>query len=137
DDQKRMTADWNRTFGNGNAFRLNLMAQDSSVPGRDVIENKRWGVAPTLGFGLDTATRIYIDPLHVQQENLPDRGVPTIGLPGYSSPDPARPELATAPMVDPENFYGTLSDYDDVTADMATVRVEHDLSDDARLINTT
>ena len=137
EDQKRITADWTRTFGDGNAFRLNLMAQDSGVPGRDVVENKRWGVAPSLGFGLDSATRIYIDLLHVQQENLPDGGVPTIGLPGYSSPDPTRPELASAPMVDPENFYGTLSDYDDVTADMATVRVEHDLSDDARLVNTT
>lgn len=137
EDQKRVTADWNETFGNGNAFRLNLMAQDSGVPGRDVVENKRWGVAPSLGFGLDSATRVYIDLLHVQQENLPDGGVPTIGLPGYSSPDPTRPEIAAAPTVDPENFYGTLSDYDDVTADMATVRVEHDLSDSARLINTT
>ncbi|HUH89254.1 MAG TPA: catecholate siderophore receptor Fiu [Lysobacter sp.] len=135
--QKRATADWNRSFGNGAAFRLNLMAQDSGVPGRDEIENKRWGIAPSLGFGLDTATRIYLDFLHVQQENLPDGGVPTIGLPGYASPDPTRPELAAAPRVDPRNFYGTRSDYDDVTADMVTVRIEHDIADDSQLINTT
>jgi catecholate siderophore receptor len=136
-DQARMTADWNRMIGQGTAFRLNLLAQDSGVPARDVVENKRWGVAPSLGFGLDTATRVYLDFLHVQQENIPDGGVPTIGLPGYTSPDPARPEIGTAPPVDPENFYGTRLDFDDVTADMATVRVEHDFGADARLTNTT
>ncbi|MGY0556333.1 catecholate siderophore receptor Fiu [Lysobacter sp. A421] len=136
-DQKRVTADWNQTFGAANAFRLNVMAQDSGVPGRDTIENKRWAIAPSLAFGLHSATRVYLNLLHVQQNNLPDGGVPTIGLPGYSSPDPTRPELAAAPPVDPRNFYGTLSDYDDVTADMATLRVVHDLSDDTRLTNTT
>jgi catecholate siderophore receptor len=80
---------------------------------------------------------VYIDLLHVQQENLPDGGVPTIGLPGYTSPDALRPEIGEAPPVDPENFYGTVWDYDDVTADMVTVRIEHDFGADARLTNTT
>ncbi|KGM56907.1 catecholate siderophore receptor Fiu [Lysobacter arseniciresistens ZS79] len=137
EDHKRLTADWNRAFGPGAALRVNLMAQDSEVAGRDVAENKRWGVAPSLAFGLDGATRVYVDMLHVQHENIPDGGVPTIGLPGYTSPDPERPELGSAPPVDPGNFYGTLGDYDDVTADMATVRVEHDFGADARLVNTT
>src|SRR3546814_15047365 len=35
DEQRRATADFNQAFGNGNAFRINLMAQDSGVPGRD------------------------------------------------------------------------------------------------------
>ncbi|SJZ86928.1 catecholate siderophore receptor Fiu [Novilysobacter spongiicola] len=136
-DHKRLTGDWNHVFASGTAFRLNLMAQDSGVPGRDVVENKRWGVAPALAFGLDSATRVYLEMLHVQHENIPDGGLPTIGLPAYSSPDPDRPAIGTAPAVDPENFYGTLADHDDVTADMVTVRVEHDFTDGARLINTT
>ncbi|WP_222564020.1 catecholate siderophore receptor Fiu [Novilysobacter antarcticus] len=136
-EQKRVTADWNQTLGQTSALRLNLMAQDSGVPDRDTIENKRWAIAPSLAFGLGTDTRTYINLLHVQQDNLPDGGVPTIGLPGYSSPDPTRPQLGDAPPVASSNFYGTLSDYDDVTADMATLRLEHDLSPATQLTNTT
>lgn len=137
-DQKRVTADFNRAIGNGGmAFRLNVMAQDSGVPGRDYIENNRWGIAPSLAFGLDTATRIYVNFLHVQQNNTPDGGVPTIGLPGYTSPDSTRPQIGEAPLVNPESFYGTTSDYDDVTADMFTVRIAHDVSDNVSLRNTT
>ena len=135
--QRRATADWNHAFGEGGAFRLNLMAQGSGVPGRDIVENKRWGVAPSLAFGLGSPTRVYLNLLHVDQDNIPDGGVPTVGLPGYSSPDPARPEIGAAPPVDPSNFYGTLSDHDDVKVDMATLRVEHDFSDDVSLLNTT
>ncbi|MDQ2702491.1 MAG: catecholate siderophore receptor Fiu [Pseudomonadota bacterium] len=137
DSQRRATADWNHALGEGSAFRLNLMAQDSGVPGRDTIENKRWGVAPSLAFGLGSPTRVYLNLLHVQQNNIPDGGVPTIGLPGYTSPDPARPEIGAAPMVDPENFYGTVHDHDDVEVDMATLRVEHDFSENVSLLNTT
>lgn len=136
--QKRATADLNQTIGDhGAAFRLNVLAQDSGVPGRDEIAHQRWGVAPSLAFGLGSATRLYLDFLHVQQDNLPDGGVPTIGLPGYTSPDPARPQIGRAPRVDSGNFYGTTSDFDDVSADMATVRIERDFSHDVALQNTT
>lgn len=134
---KRATADWNQTLGETSAFRLNVMGQDSGAPGRDRIENNRWGIAPSLAFGLKTPTRVYLDFLHVKQNNLPDGGVPTIGLPGYSSPDPTRPFLAGAAMVDPQNFYGTNADHDNVKADMFTVIVEHDFTMDVALHNTT
>lgn len=137
--QKRITADLNKKFNSasGSAFRLNLMAQDSGVPGRDQLEQDRWGFAPSLAFGLAGSTRFYLNFLHVKQSNVPDGGVFTIGLPGYSSPDPARPELGLAPRVDSENFYGTNDDHDDVRADMFTARVEHDFNEDLKLQNTT
>ena len=137
DDQRRLGADFNKSLSASSAFRINLVAQDSGVPGRDMVENKRWGIAPSFAFGLDGATRAYLNLLHVDQDNVPDGGVPTIGLPGYSSPDPARPWLADAPKVDSSNFYGTTSDYDKVKADMATLIVEHALGDKATLYNTT
>lgn len=136
-DQRRVTGDLNRRLGAGTALRVNVMGQDSGVPGRDRVENDRWGVAASLGFGLDGATRTHLDLLHVEQHNVPDGRVPTIGLPGYSSPDPARPFLTAAPPVDPENFYGTTSDYDDVTADMATLRIEHVRENGLQLRNTS
>ena len=136
-DQKRAVADFNRQLGEGTALRVNLMAQDSGVPGRDNVENDRWGVAASLGFGLDSATRTHIDVLHVEQDNVPDGWVPTVGLPGYSSPDPTRPWISGAAPVNPENFYGTTSDYDDVGADMVTLRIEHMTDSGAQLRNIT
>ncbi len=136
-EQRRVTGDLNRQLGAGSALRVNVVGQDSGVPGRDHVENDRWGVAASLGFGLDGATRTHLDLLHVEQSNVPDGRVPTIGLPGYSSPDPTRPFITGAAPVDPENFYGTTSDFDDVTADMATLRVEHVRDNGLVLRNTT
>ena len=137
--QKRATADLNKVIdeASGTAFRLNLLDQDSGNPARDRIKNKRWAVAPTVAFGLGSPTRVYLDLLHVKQDNIPDGGVLTIGLPGYTSPDPARPFLSSAAPVDPKNFYGSSLDHDDVKADMFTARIEHDFAGGARLVNTT
>ena len=135
-NQKRGTADWNQAIGEHAAFRLNVMDQDSGVPGRDDVKNDRWGIAPSLAFGLGTPTTVYLDLLHISQDNVPDGGVPTIGLPGYSSPDPARPFLADAPKVDPSNFYGTAADHDHVKSDMVTLVVHHDFSGNAALHDT-
>ena len=135
-NQKRGTADWNQATGEHAAFRLNLMDQDSGVPGRDNVKNDRWGIAPSLAFGLGTPTTVYLDFLHISQDNVPDGGVPTMGLPGYSSPDPARPFLTDAPKVDPSNFYGTAADHDHVKSDLATLIVHHEFSDNAALHDT-
>lgn len=135
--QQRATADLNRQFGTDDAFRMDVVGQDSGVPGRDRVRHRRWGVAPSLAFGLGTPTRVYLDALHVRQDNIPDGGVPTIGLPGYATPDPARPQLGQAPRVDSDNFYGTAQDHDHVTADMLTLIVQHEFSADLTLRNTT
>ncbi|MGY3265320.1 catecholate siderophore receptor [Lysobacter sp. HA35] len=137
DNQLRGVADVNHRIGEGSALRVNLMAQDSDVPGRDRINNSRWGVAASLGFGLDGPTRTHLDVLHVKQDNIPDGWVPTVGLPGYSTPDATRPFLSYAAPVDSSNFYGTTADFDHVTADMATLRFEHMTDSGAQLRNIT
>lgn len=135
-NQKRATADWNQAISNDAAFRLNVLGQKSGVPGRDDVKNNRWGLAPSLAFGLGTSTRVYLDYLHVKQNNVPDGGIPTIGLPGYTSPDPARPFLSNAPKVDSSGFYGTDDNFDHVTQDMFTAILEHDFSSDVALHDT-
>ncbi len=147
--QRRATADLNRVLNSdtGTAFRLNLLDQDSGNPARDVVRNKRWGVAPSLAFGLNGPTRVYLNYLHVQQDNIPDGGVLTIGLPGWTPPatiaatatKPAQSFafMAGAKPVDPSNFYGSVLDFDKVRADMLTTRIEHDFAGGARLQNTT
>lgn len=135
DGQKRATTDWNQTLDglSGSALRVNLMWQDSDVPGRDHVNNSRFGIAPSLGFGLDGNTRGYLNLLYVEQDNVPDGGVPTIALPGWT-PQPGL-EALVGHEVDPENFYGTAQDHDDITAKMATFRLEHDFSDAVQLSN--
>jgi catecholate siderophore receptor len=136
--QKRATADLNRVINEdqGMAFRLNLMKQDSGVPGRHEVNNDRTGIAPSFVFGLNSPTRVYLNYLHSEQNDVPDGGVPTIGLPGYTSPD-GRAYLSTAAKVDPSNFYGLSSDYNKVESNMFTARVEHDFSSSVKLQNTT
>ena len=134
--RQRATADLNRQMGDTGAFRLNVLKQNSGVTGRDQVEQNRWGIAPSLAFGLGTPTRVYIDYLHIKQNNTPDGGVPTIGLPGYTAPD-NRSYLATAPKVDTDNFYGTRQDHDHNTQDLFTVIVEHDFNDKVALHNTS
>ena len=137
--QKRGTADINAVIDadSGTAFRLNVLDQDSGNPARDVVKNKRWAIAPSLAYGLNTATRVYLDLLHVKQNNIPDGGVLTIGLPGYTSPDATRPFLTNAAPVNPKNFYGSSLDHDDVKADMVTLKIEHDFANGAKLANTS
>ncbi len=148
-DFGRGTIDWNRVIsnadGSGTAFRLNAVAEDGGVAGRDMVNNKRGAIAPSLAWGLNTPTRVFLDYLYVKQDNVPDGGVPTIGLPGYSSPDALlinaptlrRTFLDTASPVASSNFYGTSSDFDHVTANMFTARVEHDITPDMTVRNIT
>ena len=137
---KRTTFDSNQTLAIENAaLRVNLLWQDSGIPGRDQVENNRLGIATSLGLGLDTATRAYFNVFHVKQNSLQDGGVPTVGLPGYYNAifDPAKssafanggPLAGVIPAkADPTNFYGDADDINDVTAQMFTVKVEHDFN---------
>lgn len=133
-DKATMTADLNQTIGQGAAMRLNLMRRDGGVDGRDYVENSSYGVAPALAFGLDGDTRLYVYSQHVRQENVPDGGIPTIGLEGFYS---ANARLNAGAEVDEENFYGSRGDYEDVDADMFTLKLEHDLNDVTTLRNTS
>ena len=93
------------------------------MPDATKVKNERYGVAPSVAFGLGTANRLYLNYLHVTQHNTPDGGIPTIGLPGYSAPSAGTAALNHSGKVDTHNFYGTDSDYDDSTTDTATMRL--------------
>ena len=126
----RSTIDSNWRLNDHSAFRLNLMGHKQNVDGRDSVDYKRWGVAPTFSFGLGTPTRVSLSYYHMQANDTPDSGIP------YTKPaDPAA--MRTPIDVDRHNFYGLDSDYRKGRSDMATLRVEHDLTDRLTLINQT
>ncbi|WAT00757.1 catecholate siderophore receptor Fiu [Rouxiella chamberiensis] len=134
---RRSTLDYNQMINDTTAFRLNLMGEKTHDASRDKVQNERYGVAPSIAFGLGTSNRLFLNYMHVTQHNTPDGGVPTIGLPGYSAPSAATAALNNSGKVNSHNFYGTDSDYDDSTTDTVTMRFEHDFSDNTTIRNTT
>ncbi|MBU3057289.1 catecholate siderophore receptor Fiu [Pseudomonas indica] len=137
-DNAHMTADINQALSDHSALRLNLMRRDGGVDGRDYVENSSYGVAPSIAFGLETDTRLYVYSQHVRQDNTPDGGIPTIGMKGFYSTQTSAAQAArlnTGGKVDRENYYGSKSDYEKVDADMLTVKFEHDLDDVTTLRN--
>lgn len=134
-NQRRTTFDSNQQISDNVAFRLNLMGEKSNVPGRDKVKNKSWGIAPSLTLWFGDA-KLSLNYMHLDQDNTPDGGVPTIGLKSYASPLTNKPELSQASEVRYKNFYGSNSDFDKVKVDMFTVAYENHLADNFILHNT-
>jgi catecholate siderophore receptor len=136
----RLTADVNHAFdGSGSALRLNVMGQHGDVDGRDFIDRGSWAIAPSLTLGLESDTRAFFYALHTEQDNVPDGGVPTIGLEGFYNPafDTGGAQAGANPArVNRDNYYGLASDFEEIKGTMFTARLEHDFSDDVSIRNT-
>ncbi|MBV8166167.1 MAG: TonB-dependent siderophore receptor [Alphaproteobacteria bacterium] len=128
---KRFTGDVNTPLEGlaNSAFRFNFMVHDADVADRDVAHNQRFGFAPSLAFGLGTDTRVNLSFFHLTENDTPDYGLPWLDLSGQPSP------IASVAKVARNNFYGFKSDYLDATADIGTVKVEHDFTDSITLRN--
>jgi catecholate siderophore receptor len=138
-DYKRTTIDVNQPFERfavpGTVLRVNAMWTDTGVPGRDVVEGERWGVAPTLAFGVGTPTRLTASYSRLQQDNVPEYGLPWV--PANTNPDLAA-SANGQPPVNSSNFYGLRArDYEDTTTDITTVRVDRDIAPSFTLRNLT
>ncbi|MDF2397805.1 TonB-dependent siderophore receptor [Pseudomonas sp. 3MA1] len=135
DQTRRYTLDVNRQFLEGAAFRLNLMSHEQNVAGRDAVNYDRWGVAPSLTFGLGTPTRVNLSYYHMESDDLPDSGIPY----GYSSKASRAAHIHDKPTDggDSSNFYGLKDrDFRKTRADISTFSIEHDLNDNMTLKNT-
>ena len=118
---------------NGIALRVQALAHSGDEPGRDVTRNRRWAIAPTIVFGVDGDTAVQVNVLHTEQSNIPDFGIPNVrdlsfaGSPFFGQPAP----------VPRRNFYGYSTDYQDITADTVTLRLDHDFGDGLSLTHQT
>ncbi len=109
-------------LGENTAFRLNLMGDAGNVAGRDVAESRRFGIAPSLAFGVGTPTRLTLSYFHQNEDDIPDYGIPWL----YNGPAP----------VNRNNYYGFangnfLRTYDDI----GTIKAEHDFNSHFTLRN--
>lgn len=127
-DTLRATADINQPLDgwlglDGAALRLNAMGHQSEVEGRDLIENERWGFAPTLALGMNKPTRLTISYFHLSQDNKPDYGLPLIN---GRVPDQARKS----------GYYGLYNiETEQTETDVGTVLFEHEFNDTYTLRN--
>ncbi len=134
DQTRRYTLDLNQEFLDGNAaFRLNLLKHDANVAGRDEVDVSRWGVAPSLTFGLGSPTRVTVSHYHLESDDTPDSGIPYAKSSDRSKHNPDKPV-----NVDRGNFYGlTGRDFQKSRIDTSTITVEHDLTDSLTIRNTS
>lgn len=143
DSYARGTVDANYMLGEGTAARLNLMKHDSDIPGRDAANVSRWGIAPSIAFGLNGPAQLIVGHYHMETDDLPDAG----GFP-YSNPFSSGPNVSKngdgSPLVpDRNNYYGLKDrDFQRTRADISTIDANYDfgghkLRNIARLGNTS
>lgn len=121
-DEFRATADIDEPIGDGAAARLNLMGETSKVADRDDVRNRRWGVAPAATVGIGGPTTLIASYIHLQEDNVPDVGVPFV----FGSPSPV-PRGAD---------FGLESDRATSQVDVGTLVVRHEFSPTLSLTNT-
>ncbi len=126
DNRARGTADFDKPIDaipGGTAVRLNLVAEQTGYAGRDVANTQRFGIAPSLAFGLRTHTRATFSFLHEGETDIPDYGLPYFGT--------------TYAAVPTDTYYGiTGSNYLKTTPDIASGKLEHDFGLHLTLRNT-
>ncbi|KGG85740.1 TonB-dependent receptor [Comamonas thiooxydans] len=149
DNYLRGTLDINRKINETTGIRLNAMGHSADVPGRNGPDNKRWGIAPTVTFGMGTATEVTLSWQHLQTDDMPDGGVPYLyrnstasnfngnkttpdatSLPGGST---VRPSYGS----DRSNWYGMNNrDYQKEKSDLFTAAIEHKFTDTNKIRNS-
>lgn len=120
-DYYRATIDSNVRVSDFVAVRLNAMYHENDVPRRDVDRYERWGVAPSVKFGVDGPTSLTL--LYTHQE---DRNTPLYGVPYYKN----GLYDGMLPGVSYSGYYGYRNvDKQDQTIDQATIIFDHRFSD--------
>lgn len=137
DKYRRVTGDFNRNIGSNSAFRLNVMAHENDVPGRDVVGGNRYGVAPTVTFGLTGPTRAIVSVYHLTSHEIPDTGIP-FNNPVTTGTNVSKNGNGTPFNVDRSTFYGLANrDFRDTKSDIATIDLRHELANGILLRNVT
>lgn len=138
DAYRRETLDVNHAISGDVAFRVNLMRHDADIPGRDGPNTGRWGIAPSITFGMDSPTRATLSYYHLDTDDIPDSGIP-YDNPFSSSSANAGLNGSGGPVdVERDAFYGLLDrDFRKTRADIGTIRLLHDFNNGWTLRNTT
>lgn len=139
-DLIRVTGDVNHQVTDEVALRVVGVFHDSMVAGRDYVHDDRWGISPSITFGLDGPLSASLDYYHFQTDGMPDYGIPLTSN-RQLSPDPTTPnvrEPVSEDVIDYDNFYGLLArDFQRTNVDAVTGRFKAELLEGVVLTNTT
>ncbi|MDQ8756581.1 TonB-dependent receptor [Sphingosinicella sp. LHD-64] len=128
DNYYRATIDTNQRVTDLIAVRLNAMYHRNDIPGRDVEENERWGVAPSITFGIGSPTSLTLAYVHQRDDNVPVFGVPYYAA--FGGP--------LDPYVDDSDYFGIVNlDEQEITVDRLTATFNHEFSDALSIRNLT
>lgn len=127
DNYYRATADVNKRVSDLIAIRINGVYHQNDVPGRDVEDYERWGIAPAITIGIDSPTN-----LTIQGEYLDDKAMPQYGLRYYANQGGFLPEF------DRSGYYGfaNLDRQNSKTKSLQAI-FAHEFSDTLSLRNLT
>jgi catecholate siderophore receptor len=121
-NEVRATADIDQPIGSNAAIRINAMGEHSEVADRDLVRNRRWGIAPSISVGIGGPDTLTIEYLHQEENDIPDVGIPFVN---------GRPANVS------RNFdYGLATDRFKSNVDIATGRYRHEFSNAISISNT-
>ncbi|OUY05588.1 TonB-dependent receptor [Acinetobacter populi] len=124
DDYTRFTGDFNTVVNDSVAARLNVMGHKNQYPGGPE-EAKRWGIAPSITFGINDATKTTFSYFHQEDDNDPMYGIPNYMGKFISG-------------ISTSNRYGYRNlDNQKITADIATINIESQINDKLKLNSIT
>lgn len=132
----RSVLDTNKQINENAAARIVVMGQRYDIPGRDHVEENRWGVAPSFTYKFNQQTSAALSYIYQHDDSVPDRGLPYLPA-SWFPPGGVRP-VAPAPR---NTWYGILSgptpDREKIDAHVATARFVHEFTNDIKITNTT
>lgn len=136
DSYLRGTIDQNWRINDTTAFRLNILAAEGEVAGRNAVDYDKLGVAAAFGVGLGTDTSAVLSFFHLDSNQMPDYGVPLYTKRGGATAP--RPNDEGVLDVDYDTFYGLKArDYLNNTVQSVTLKLERRFSDTLAIRNVT
>ncbi|CAN5340190.1 TonB-dependent siderophore receptor [soil metagenome] len=136
DSYLRGTIDQNWRINDSTGFRVNILASEGDIAGRNAVDYDKFGVATAFGVGLETNTSAVLSFFYLDSNQMPDYGIPLYTKKGG----------ATAPRPNPEGvldvpydtFYGlTARDYLTNTVKSATLDLRHQITPNLTIRNVT
>ena len=134
---QRYTGDFNQQLADTTAVRVNIMSTDSDSY-RDEVEQSRSGIAPTISFGIGKDDQFTLSHFHLEENNIPDMGVPYFDPDGSARAPDGHSILGgfdAKPFdVDRDTFYGMSDiDYEKNDTDITTASYTHKFNEDTEL----
>lgn len=137
DDYKRLELDVNKVLSDSVAGRVAIMGHKNQKAGsKEGAEYERWGIAPSLSFGVNSPNRATLSYYYLHTNDIPDSGIP------YNNPFSATSANAKLngngePIdVAQGTYYGWKDrDYQKQDNHIGTLNLQHDFKNGFTLTN--